>query len=78
MTRIAILQPASFGNRTRNYRKLNEKRVRKVRQMEDEIQRVRLVRDTKMFWKRIEAEQARRRAGNASNSKRVDSDKFVV
>ncbi|KAK4170530.1 magnesium transport protein cora [Cladorrhinum sp. PSN259] len=79
MTRIAILQPTSFGTTARNYRKLNEERVRKVRQMEEEIQRVRLVRDTKMFWKTIEAEQARRRAGNTSgNQKRVESDKFVV
>ncbi|KAK4660099.1 hypothetical protein QC762_116150 [Podospora pseudocomata] len=79
MTRIALLQPASFGTRTRNYRKLNEKRVRKIQQMEEEIQRARLVRDTKEFWRTIEAEQARRRAGlGPQGGKRVDSDKFVV
>ncbi|KAK4185723.1 magnesium transport protein cora [Podospora australis] len=81
MTRIALLwQPASSGSRTRNYRKLNEMRVRKIREMEEEIQRVRLVRDTKLFWKSIEAEQAKRRAqgmAGTGNQKRVESS-YVV
>jgi hypothetical protein len=72
MTRLALLwQPvvgalglggAGSGGHARNYRRLNELRVRTVRHMEEEIERVRLVRDTKLFWKSVEAEQARRRA----------------
>lgn len=61
LTRLAMWQPAAL-QRTRNYRRLNELRVRRIRQMEEEIERVRLVRDTKLFWKAVEAEQARRRA----------------
>ncbi|KAK3298764.1 uncharacterized protein B0H64DRAFT_422501 [Chaetomium fimeti] len=82
MTRLALLwQPASL-QRTRNYRRLNELRVRAVRQMEDEIERVRLVRDTKLFWKTVEAEQAKRRAqgppGVGGMRARVRSGGFEV
>src|SRR4051812_35347277 len=45
MTRVAMYEPAGL-QRSRNYRKLNEKRVRKVRAMEEEIERARIVRDT--------------------------------
>ena len=66
VTRLAMWQPAAMlpgrGGRG-GYRRLNEMRVRKIRQMEEEIERVRLVRETKLFWKRVEAEQKRKRAG---------------
>jgi hypothetical protein len=74
-------QPASL-QRTGNYRRLNELRVRKIRQMEDEIERVRLVRDTKLFWRTVEAEQARRRAAGPGPGMgigdRVESGNFDV
>jgi hypothetical protein len=81
MTRLAMWQPASL-QRTGNYRRLNELRVRKIRQMEDEIERVRLVRDTKLFWRTVEAEQARRRAAGPGPGMgigdRVESGNFDV
>ena len=78
MTRVAMWQPAAL-QRSHNYRKLNELRVKKVRQMEEEIERVRLVRDTKLFWKTVEAEQARKRAGmGVGKQKRVKSGIFEV
>lgn len=79
VTRLAMWQPASL-QRTRNFRRLNELRVRKIRQMEEEIERVRLVSDTKRFWKTVEAEQARKRAqGPKTGAKgRVKSGVFDV
>lgn len=79
MTRLAMWQPASL-QRTRNYRRLNELRVRKIRQMEDEIERVRLVRDTKLFWQTVEAEQAKKRAQGPGMGigSRVESGNFEV
>ncbi len=78
MTRVAMWQPAAL-QRSVNYRRLNELRVRKMRQMEEEIERVRLVRDTKMFWKTVEAEQARKKAEmGIGRQKRVKSGIFDV
>ncbi|KAK4135800.1 hypothetical protein BT67DRAFT_261272 [Trichocladium antarcticum] len=78
VTRLALYQPAAL-QRSANYRTLNERRVRKVRQMEDEIERARLVRETKLFWRTVEAEQARKRAGiGIGTQRRVESGNFEV
>lgn len=78
-TRVAIYEPPVL-QRSRNYRKLNEKRVRKIRAMEEEIERARAVRDTKLFWKSVEDEQARRRETmrnkNSGRQHRVPSGNF--
>lgn len=81
VTRLAMWQPAALQRRAGGYRRLNELRVKKMRQMDEEIERVRAVRDAKLFWKTVEAEQRRKRAGGSGGrgiGERVKSGGFEV
>jgi hypothetical protein len=74
-TRVAMCLPGLplLQSRRGGYRRLNELRVKKVRELEEGLERVRLVRETKLFWERVEAEQKRKRATGPGVAERVKS-----
>ncbi len=74
-TRVAMWFPSFplLQSRRGGYRRLNELRVKKVREMEEGLERVRLVRETKLFWERVEAEQKRKRGEGTGVGEKVKS-----
>ncbi|KAK0738640.1 hypothetical protein B0T18DRAFT_394889 [Schizothecium vesticola] len=60
-TRAAMYEPGVFQG-MRDHRRLDKRRVRKLREIKEELERVRQARDANLFWRRVTEEQEKRKA----------------
>lgn len=56
-----MYEPGIFQG-MRDYRRLDKRRVLKLHEMKEELERVRQARDANLFWRRVTEDQERRKA----------------